>query len=355
MRAASTRRAPLVFLLALLIVLPGRTVAAPRFAADASGLQLSLVLPRHSYPRNALVRVAVRLQNVSSSPVRIYRDACPNGSVFVEVVNRKGQVVYPPIVPGAGMVPCPFPIATYTLRPGQAQTRHVLAILRADRLRPVAVLPGETSVSTDLVTVPLTRGHAPRVTVRPSPQPEAVVQPAGQQSGPLYYADYGTCLDGSGWGHLRWQSIRAAAGTYTVRPPCHAAAWSLVAGFLGPPVASVRYGTPPPPVPTPAPIRSDVTVTFPPPSPSVSLRVGQTLALRVPILNEADPSAGPSWLARADPTYLRLLSAGPAPDGASYLYRWQALRAGSTILTVDPACLQHGCAIPSFALRVTIT
>jgi hypothetical protein len=323
----------------------------------AYGIELTLTAPRHTYLQNALVRVTVRVRNVSQHIVRIYRDACPNGSLFAEVVTRKGQVRYPPILPGM-TVPCPLPLATYALRPGQVRTQPALVILRADRLRPVAVLPTETSVRGPFVTVHrVAGGRAPRVTLSASPRLEAIVRPvAGQQGGPLYYADVGDCPS-SGWVNLRWKTVKpSTTGTYVVRPPCAPVVrWSLVVGLLNQPVATVHYARPAPPTATPTPTTSEVTVTFPPAPAPVQVHVGQTLALRVPLLNAANPSAGPFWLAKADPHYLRLLTSGPSPDASRYVYRWQALASGNTIITLDPACLQHGCAVPSFALRVTIT
>jgi hypothetical protein len=270
------------------------------------------------------------------------------------VVDGKGQVRYPPILPGM-VVPCPLPIATYTLRPGQTRTQRALVILRADRLRPVAVVPVEGEVYGGFVRIRRVPGRAPRVTLRTSPRLEAVVQRATGQQRPLYYADLEDC-GGSQWVDYQWNTVKpSAGGSYVVRPRCsQPLSWSLVVGLFGQPVATVRYTRPAPPTATPIPANSGVTLDFPPAVSSVQIRVGQELTLRVPLVNTSDPSAGPSWIARADAHYLQLLAAGPSPDGSRYVYRWRALAAGNTIVTLDPACLQHGCALPSFALRVRI-
>jgi hypothetical protein len=191
--------------------------------------------------------------------------------------------------------------------------------------------------------------------LRTSPRLEAVVQRTAGEQGPLYYADLGDC-GGIQWVDYRWNTVKApAAGSYVVRARCaHPQTWSLAVGLLGRPVATVRYRQPSPPTATPTPTSSGVTLDFPPAVSSVRIHIGQKLTLRVPLVNTSDPSAGPSWIARADAQYLQLLAAGPLPDGSRYVYRWRALAAGNTVITLDPACLQHGCAVPSFALRVRI-
>lgn len=80
----------------------------------------------------------------------------------------------------------------------------------------------------------------------------------------------------------------------------------------------------------------------------VQLHVGEYLTLLVHAAGN-----GPSWVAKADAAYLPLLSSAALPSG-DYYYRWQAKTAGETGITLDPACLQAGCARPSLVIRTTI-
>jgi hypothetical protein len=80
----------------------------------------------------------------------------------------------------------------------------------------------------------------------------------------------------------------------------------------------------------------------------VELHVGEYLTLLVHAAGN-----GPAWVARADAAYLPLLGSGTLPSG-DYFYRWQARASGDTGITLDPACLQAGCAQPSLVIRITI-
>lgn len=95
---------------------------------------------------------------------------------------------------------------------------------------------------------------------------------------------------------------------------------------------------------------ASVTITVPPPpTEPVQIHVGQYLTLLVPV-----SGSGPFWIAKADVAFLQLAAFGPVSGTSNYSYWWQAIAAGSTIITLDPACLQNGCALPSFAVRVII-
>ena len=81
------------------------------------------------------------------------------------------------------------------------------------------------------------------------------------------------------------------------------------------------------------------------------IHVGEYLTVLV-----ANSSGTPAYDAKADATYLQLIGSGPTGSAAvqAYYYTWKAIATGSTIVTLDPSCLKHGCAIPSFAVRVQI-
>ena len=94
------------------------------------GVKLSLLLAKEIYPRNALVRVRVRLSNVSHHPIRLL-DSCPYGEVQVQVINRAGSVLYPPALTGEPTLRCGGGTpSSLVLRPGRVISRQLYAILR---------------------------------------------------------------------------------------------------------------------------------------------------------------------------------------------------------------------------------
>jgi hypothetical protein len=94
-----------------------------------------------------------------------------------------------------------------------------------------------------------------------------------------------------------------------------------------------------------------VTVNAPPPpAQPVRLHVGQYLTVLVPLGTD-----GPTFVAHTQVPHLRFIDGDPVPGTATYAYRWQAVSAGEADITLDPACLAHGCAQPSFVVRVEIS
>jgi len=95
-----------------------------------------------------------------------------------------------------------------------------------------------------------------------------------------------------------------------------------------------------------------LTIAVPPAqSQPYQIHIGEYLTILV-----ANSNGTPAYDAKADATYLQLIGSGPTGPAAvqAYHYTWKAVTTGSTLITLDPACLKHGCAIASLAVRVDI-
>jgi hypothetical protein len=103
----------------------------------AGGLELTLTVPRRSYPRDALAPVRLSLKNVSRHDVE-YQTA-PGLVVGYtapqpEVLDAAGHVVYPPAMPYFPALPGPAP-GMVRLRPGQAMSQSQYIVVRGARIR----------------------------------------------------------------------------------------------------------------------------------------------------------------------------------------------------------------------------
>jgi len=223
-------------------------------SAETAGVKLMLAVPKRAYPRNALVRVTVRLRNVSSHDIQLY-NACPYGAIWVQVVNRHGAVVYPPAVRSPVPQTCPPAVAT-PLSPGRAVQRRVYVIFHAERLQPVVAIPVSPTtpyVVGKAVTVRLTRAKAPRVNLTTSTTVQATIH-LGKHGGgrSALYMESELCAGGtlsapqatgSATETTTWtKKAPEANGTYVFRPGCPAIQeWHVVVGLPGRRVAFINY------------------------------------------------------------------------------------------------------------------
>jgi hypothetical protein len=83
-------------------------------------------------------------------------------------------------------------------------------------------------------------------------------------------------------------------------------------------------------------------VITPPFQPDYQAHVGDTVILSLP--NSI------SYTASTDPAYLQLI------DSGQQVWRWRAVAAGKTRITIDPMCRQATppCGAPSIAIRIDI-
>lgn len=190
----------LAFLLVIPLLGPNSVRAATGTSTTVStilpdGVRLTLKLARSIYPRNALVRATVRIQNVGSHTIftRI-GDRCTSTNPSVEVFSRQGRLMDqgPSVAfdnPGCKYVPGqPF-------TPGQVVVRHVFAVLRGRYLRAVLTI-GKNLNAQDVsakLTVRLVAGEAPTVTIDQNGEPAVTVHRPPGATGSLYYSGSALC------------------------------------------------------------------------------------------------------------------------------------------------------------------
>jgi hypothetical protein len=120
-------------------------------SAVSHGVHISLLIPRQTYPKDALVRFTVTLQNVSHFN-RYLQDWPPDwgGRYSPHIVMRTagGHLVYEEEL-SSFLAPTPGSSGgNYVLRPGATLTRHIRFVLEAGQVQAVEkVFDGYTSFS----------------------------------------------------------------------------------------------------------------------------------------------------------------------------------------------------------------
>lgn len=223
------------------------------------GIQLSLTFRRRTYSQDALVRVTVRLVNVSHRVVLIGGTGaamCGQRGPGIQVTDANNRVQYPPAVEWM-LASCGPRIHPRPLRPGHVLQRKLLAILRGDRVRAVASL-GNPSMQVLTPPVVLTLAHEtpPHLSLSTTLPAEIDVAPATpDQRGSFYLTTSIVCLHttpdasgnlGSGTGFPRF--VRGAPdgdGVFRLPAGCDPPTrWSFAGGWLNHPVVTVNYRRP---------------------------------------------------------------------------------------------------------------
>ena len=242
-------------LLALLLVVPflvpqsahataGRGISV---STIVDGVWLTLSLPKHVYPRNALVRARVRIQNVGQHTILTWiGDGCASTNPFIEVFGQQGRLLdQGPTIAFDRAGGCKH-VFGQPFRPGRVAVRHVFAVLRGRYLRAILSV-GKNLNAQDVTTklaVHLVAGEAPTVNIHQSGEPVAIVQRPPGASGQLYYS--GSALCGTATDpqttsmDLLWSPVsqRFHSGCLQTRE------WHGLVGYLNYPVATVDYIAP---------------------------------------------------------------------------------------------------------------
>lgn len=223
------------------------------------GVMLSISLARRTYPQDALVRVTVRLVNVSQRAVLIGRtqgSVCPQSGPGIRVTDSSGRKLYPPAI---AWLPasCGPPISPGPLLSGHTVQRRFLAVLRGDRVQAVVSI-GASSL--EITTPPIS------VVLEPEPAPRTVVHitflshidvmaSSPSQRGRFYYMESELCLAtgsnargavGSASGMARFQfTTPDLHGRYRFSTICGSPSrWSFTGGWLDHRVVTVDYSAP---------------------------------------------------------------------------------------------------------------
>lgn len=179
---------------------PTDAVALVSASRTAHGIRLTLTLGRNVYPRAALVRATIRVENVSNHVVNLWGPSAGGNGVYypeVDVLGRHGRTVFPPALhygPVGPGQPRPFP---NPLTPGQSFVRHGFIVLRGNRVRaqvPIDLnntLPGFT-LRTPAIQVTLTKPDRPRTHIQGFPE-GVRLEPRGPVTGRLHYMLWTQC------------------------------------------------------------------------------------------------------------------------------------------------------------------
>jgi hypothetical protein len=249
----ATRSKNLVLLLLIASCLgTSRTYAASasaiRVETVAHGVRLSLSIPRRTYPKNALVTVTVRLQNVSRHTVLVsvnnYPDAIVLDSAHQEVYSARDPLSDRALFALIG----PGPRPPMKLRPHHGITISYFVILRGPLLQAHAMIDTggkELEVHGPILPLTLTHEALPRVTVIETPTLHATITPPPGVSAPPYFVEQTRCADndimtGRGWQAAPTDDLTPEFATDCTKP----GAWVAVAGWLNHPVASIDYTAP---------------------------------------------------------------------------------------------------------------
>src|SRR5579884_2854010 len=111
------------------------TATGPTSTVVSGGVRIVTSMARAAYPSRALVEVRIRVKNVSSNNIEMSRSACGN-AIQAQVLDRKGQVLYPPALP---FFPpsCGPHVPPTTLPPGGHLGARAIVILRGRSVRAV--------------------------------------------------------------------------------------------------------------------------------------------------------------------------------------------------------------------------
>jgi hypothetical protein len=244
------RMAVLVLLLVVPFVMPESAHATSStditVTTVSHGIKLTLVVPGGTYPRNALVKLTVVVQNVSHYAVltRLGPQCETTNNPSIEVSNGKGQLT--PQLPsimhdGRG---CGVTIGL-PLMPRQSELQHVVAVLSGAYVRAVLYVGRYLAKGfrTPRGQIHLTTGTALIATLHPSNiGPYATVQRPSGAKGPLYFVESALCGSPAHpqgkevnliWSPTLFDRIYSGcAGTQD---------WHGLVGYLNYPVATINY------------------------------------------------------------------------------------------------------------------
>ena len=223
-----------------------------RVTGTYHGLRLTLSIPRPAYPRDALIRIQTRLQNVSHRTIWIWDGGPPAPGKYTpqpSVYDATGTTALPISLTESFPYPGPGPSIS-PLKPGVDRTTSELIVLRGPDVRLGVTLAGGhhgdegsgKDVFTPMAHVALTPPDTARVVPAPTandPLRMDIEPPAGAK-GPLLSVYYTNCGDTHFDQNIWWTQIaRHVSPTCT---PVHV--WHVLAGWLNHSIVTIDYSVP---------------------------------------------------------------------------------------------------------------
>jgi hypothetical protein len=226
-----------------------RTSSGVAVSTISHGIRLTLVVPRHTYPRNALVQFSVIVQNVSHYTVLTsFGPFCGlTTNPSIEVSNGKGQLTpqLPSVTYGH---PCSGVPTGLPLLPGQTTRQHLVGVVSGAYIRSVLHLGHDLTkaVDTPRVQIRLTAGTPLTAAIhRSNIGPYATVRRPSRAMGPLYFVESAMCGSSTNFqgleSNLVWSPIlfhRIYSGYAGPQD------WHGLAGYINYPVATIHYTSP---------------------------------------------------------------------------------------------------------------
>lgn len=227
----------------------GSGPGAVQVSAERYGVVLSLIVPRRTYPRNALVPVTEQIVNRLGQR-RFLLPGTSFGQRGVEitgiqVVDSHGRVLYPP-----QLLPGPYPIASGggPLPPGKVQTKRVYVVLWSPYVRAVEEVQGPgrccpmVVLRTPVTRLRLVPAQAPRITLHRRPPVYVDIHPPPHARGPLLWFNQALCPVDSLGDTRQVNYVWVVARSLRLRPGCpNPTIWRAMFGWVGRPVARINY------------------------------------------------------------------------------------------------------------------
>lgn len=239
-------------LLTFLLIVLSPAPAQADFPAVPYGIELTVSVPgRPSFPRNGLAEVGVSLKNVSQHDVRLALSSCPHSSFDVEELDTSGHVVYPPVLANMPASDCAAATPGPPIHPGHSVGGGGYAVLRTNRLRPLALLwvSGKPVVVRGrVITVPMYTGRPIGAALHTTPALYADVRPFNRSFG-LTYKYWYTCLTSAGARISEVHPRESLSWLYGQRSFLHprfrsdctrVQEWHAIAGYLFEPVVTIH-------------------------------------------------------------------------------------------------------------------
>lgn len=234
-------------------LLTSRTDAASASATVVStttrGVKLSLSIPRRTYPKDALVTVTVRLQNVSRHTVLVSVNNYPNAMVLDsahhELYSARDSLSDRALFELHG----PGPRPPMKLRTHHGFVISYFVILRGPLLQAVAMIGSrgkEHDIHGPTLPLTLTDEAPPPVTVTGTPTLHATITPPPGVSAPPYFVEHTQCTGnglvstGRGWQAANSNLLTTEFPSGCVTPHM----WIALAGWLNHPVVDIAWSGP---------------------------------------------------------------------------------------------------------------